>query len=120
MYLGLNSYPQAKWPSTVAAVAVEPIYGEVLNSVRTEQEKLGVVGFGYVVSHPYWPAAVTIGAKKIVMGDCLDGSHGGSKVAKTGKTKTVGKARTNIHATLVQGSDAKWRVMQIEYLKASC
>ena len=54
------------------------------------------------------------------MADCFDGSHAGTKVAKTGKTKTVGQPRTNTRVTFVKGPDARWRIAQIQYLKASC
>lgn len=118
--LTLTKYPRAQWPARVKAIAIDPIYGELLNSIRVQQDKLAQVGYGYVISHPYWPTPPTATAKTVVMGDCFDGSHAGTKVAKTGQVKTVGKTHTNIHATLVKGQDSKWRVHQIEYLKASC
>lgn len=118
--LALTQHPRSEWPTRVKAIAVDPIYGELLNSIRVQQDKLGEVGYGYVTSHPYWPTPPTASSKSVVMGDCFDGSHAGTKLAKTGKVKTVGKTRTNIHATLVLGADGKWRVHQIEYLKASC
>ena len=118
--LALTKYPRSEWPTRVEGIAVDPIYGELLNSVRVQQDKLGEIGYGYVTSHPYWPTPPTAFSKTVVMGDCFDGSHAGTKLAKTGKVKTVGKTHTNIHATLVKGDDGKWRVHQIDYLKASC
>ena len=118
--LALTKHPRTEWPSRVKAVAVDPIYAQLLNSIRVQQDKLGQVGYGYVISHPYWPTPPTASSSRVVMGDCFDGSHAGTKLAKTGQVKTVGKQRTNIHATLVKGQDGKWRVHQIEYLKASC
>ena len=118
--LALTKHPRAQWPTLVRAIAIDPIYGELLNSIRVQQDKLGQVGYGYVISHPYWPTPPTSSATTVVMGDCFDGSHAGTKLAKTGEIKTVGKNHTNIHATLVKGQDGTWRVHQIQYLKASC
>jgi hypothetical protein len=118
--LALTTHPRSQWPMRVKAVAVDPIYTELLNSIRVQQDKLGQVGYGYVISHPYWPTPPAAAAKTVVMGDCFDGSHAGTKLAKTGQVKTVGKTHTSIHATLVKGQDGKWRVHQIEYLKTSC
>lgn len=118
--LALAKYPRAGWPARVKAISVNPIYTELLNSIRVQQDKLGQVGYGYVISHPYWPKPPTTTTKSVVMGDCFDGSHAGTKLSTTGKVKTVGKPQTNIHATLVKGVDDKWRVNQIQYLKTSC
>lgn len=118
--LALTTHPRPQWPARVKAVAVDPIYTQLLNSIRLQQDKLGQVGYGYVISHPYWPTPPDASSKRVVMGDCFDGSHAGTKIAKTGQVKTVGKTNTNIHATLVKGQDGSWRVEQIQYLKASC
>lgn len=118
--LTLTDHPRTEWAVRVREISVDPIYTELLNSIRVQQDKLGEVGYGYVVSHPYWPTPPTTASRMAVMGDCFDGSHAGTKVATTDKVKTVGKTHTNIHATLVKGVDGKWRVNQIQYLKASC
>lgn len=117
--LSVAGSPAKEWPAKVAAVAVEPSYGEVINSVRT-QLAAGLKGYGYIVSRPTWPAAPATGAKTAVMADCYDGSHAGSLVVKTGKKQTVGQPRTNVRVTFALGADGKWRVKQAEYLKASC
>ena len=116
----VTDYPRAQWKSRIAAVSVDPIYTELINAVRVQYDKLGEIGYGYIESRPYWPKPPTASTKSVVMGDCFDGSHTGAKIKKTGKVKTVGEPRTNVHVTLVLGADRKWRVMQIEYLKASC
>lgn len=118
--LALTTHPRIQWPMRVQAVAVDPIYGELLNSIRVQQDKLGQVGYGYVISHPYWPKPPAASSKTVVMGDCFDGSHAGTKLAKTGQVKTVGKKSSNIHATLVKGQGGTWRVQQIQYLKSTC
>lgn len=118
--LSLGTYPQVQWPKRVAAVTVEPSYSQVLNSVRGQLVGQGEVGYGYIVSHPSWPTPPKADAKALVMADCYDGTHAGSKVLKTGKQRTVGKARTNVRVTMTLGADGKWRVKQTVYLKASC
>ena len=107
------------WPQAVAAVAVNPIRNQlILGASKDRLENL--VGYGYIVSRPYWPTAAEAHSQKVVMGDCFDGTRAGLKFKKTGRTHSVGTPRTNVHATLVKGADGKWRVEQIEYLKASC
>lgn len=118
--LALGTTPKSQWPSLVASVAVEPSYSEVVNSVRGQLQGQGEVGYGYVVSHPSWPNPPKPGATTLVMADCYDGSHAGSKVLKTGKIRTVGKARTNARVTMTLGADGKWRVKQTKYLAPSC
>lgn len=117
--VSLASTPEAQRPVKVAAVAVDPIYSQVLNSVRG-QLAAGLLPFGYIVSRPTWPTPPTTSTRRAVMADCFDGSHAGAKVATTGTTKTVGEPRTNVRVTFVKGHDSKWRIEQIQYLKASC
>ena len=106
--------PQAKWDSTIAGIAVDPIRAQVLKSARADLI-IDVVTFGQVVNHPYWTTPVA-GKTTAVMGDCMDQSHYGSMFAKTKKKRTVGVAHDNTRATLVRGTDGTWRVKQIEYL----
>lgn len=103
----------------MATVTVDPTYGRALNSIRGELAA-GLVPFGYIITHPSWPTPPAANAKKTVMADCLDTSHSGQKDAKTGQTKTVGKTRVNTRVTFVKGHDAKWRIEQYTFLKASC
>lgn len=117
--VALGTTPESQRPAKVSAVAVDPIYGEVLNSIRGELAA-GLMPFGFIVSRPSWPTTPAAGAKRAVMADCFDGTHAGAKVAKTGQTRTVGKPRTNVRVTFVRGNDSHWRIQQIEYLKASC
>jgi hypothetical protein len=105
-------YPPAEWPARVAKVAVDPIKALVLTA-RAKDHRNGVVGFGAVVTRPFWLQPVA-GKNTAVMQDCLDGSRAGSMVAKTGRKLTVGQARTNMRAFFVRGGDGKWRVQRIE------
>jgi hypothetical protein len=107
-------YPESRWSSVIAAIAVDPIRAQILKATRADRI-IGVVGYGYVVAHPYWRVPIN-GKPTAVMGDCQDSSHAGSMVAKTGQKRTAGVAHNNIRATLVRGSDGRWRVKQIEYL----
>jgi hypothetical protein len=115
VYLAFDSkYPESRWNSIIAAIAVDPIRAQILKAARADRI-IGVVGYGYVVPHPYW--RVPIGGKATaIMGDCQDASHAGSMVAKTRQKRSVGVAHSNIRATLVRGPDGRWRVQQIEYL----
>jgi hypothetical protein len=119
IYLSLESaYPASQWIGVVAGIALNPIHDEIIQQASKDRAE-GIVGYGYVVSHAYWPSS--IGAKRsVVMGDCMDGSHAGSKIAKTNMRRTVGTPRTNVYATFFKGDDGRWRVRQIEYLKAPC
>lgn len=106
--------PAAKRPALVAKVAVNPVYDQVLTEAANFS-KVGVSAFGYEIHHPYWPTAVA-GKSTVVMGDCMDSSHAGSKLIKTGLKRTVGVKIDNTRATLVYGADHVWRVRSIEYL----
>jgi hypothetical protein len=107
-------YPASQWPTLISAVAVDPIRAQVLKAAKADQI-IGVVGFGYTVTHPYWRVPIA-GKSTATMGDCMDASHTGSMFAKTKKKRTVGAVHTNTRATLVRATDGKWRVKQIEYL----
>jgi hypothetical protein len=115
VYITFDSkYPESRWASTIAQIAVDPIRTQILKAARADRI-IGVIGYGYVVPHPYW--RVPINAKPTAtMGDCQDSSHAGSMVAKTEQKRSVGVAQSNIRATLVRGPDGRWRVKQIEYL----
>jgi hypothetical protein len=109
-----SKIPPSRWNSSIAQIAVDPIRAQILKAARADRI-IGVVGYGYVVSHPYWQVPIN-GKPTAIMGDCQDASHAGSMVAKTGQKRTVGVAHNNLRATLVRGSDGDWRVKQIEYL----
>jgi hypothetical protein len=106
--------PKSRWDQVIAAIAVDPIRSQILNAARSNLI-IGVVGYGYVVNHPFWRTPIN-GRSTAVMGDCMDQSHYGSMFAKTGQKRTVGVAHDNTRATLVRGADGKWRVKQVEYL----
>jgi hypothetical protein len=115
VYIAFESkYPESRWNSVIAAIAIDPIRAQILKAARADRI-IGVVGYGYVVSHPYWQLPIN-GKPTATMGDCMDQSHAGSMVAKTGQKRTVGVAHDNTRATLVRVSDGTWRVKQIEYL----
>jgi hypothetical protein len=106
--------PKSRWDQVIAAIAVDPIRSQILNSARSNLI-IGVVGYGYVVNHPFWRTPIN-GRSTAVMGDCMDQSHYGSMFAKTGQKRTVGVAHDNTRGTLLRGADGKWRVKQVEYL----
>jgi hypothetical protein len=106
--------PKSRWDQVIAAIAVDPIRSQILKAARSNLI-IGVVGYGYVVNHPFWQTPIN-GRSTAVMGDCMDQSHYGSMLAKTGQKRTVGVAHDNTRATLVRGADGKWRVKQVEYL----
>jgi hypothetical protein len=109
----LLAQPEASWPTAVAKVAVDPIYSEQLNAARFSAAK-GLIGYGATVNHPYWTKP--IGDKGTAqMWDCLDGSHEGSMVAKTGVKKTVGTKNAVYLGTFVKGTDGVWRVRQVTF-----
>jgi hypothetical protein len=109
-----GTYPPARWPSSVAEVAVDPIKSQVL-AASAKDLREGVVGYGAVVPRAYWQQQIA-GKSTAVMRDCQDDSRAGSMVRKTGRKLTVGVARTSIRAFFVRGGDGKWRVQRIEYL----
>lgn len=119
--LSLENVPEASRPGLVHRIAVDPIYGELINSIRAQADD-GYVGYGFVRTRPTWPAAppVTATSKSAVMNDCFDGSHAGLKDKRTGAIHTRGTPRTNVKVTFALGADRVWRVHQIEYLKAPC
>lgn len=118
--LSLGSKPRTQWTTLAATVAVNPIYAQLLNSVRVQLDQQGLVGYGFIVSRPSWTTPPKPGVSTATMNDCFDGSHAGSKVVTTGKKRTVGEPRTNVRVTFTRGTDEKWRVKQIQYLAASC
>jgi hypothetical protein len=109
-----SKIPESRWDSTIAQIAVDPIRAQILKAARADRI-IGAVTYGHVVPHPYWRAAIN-GKPAAVMGDCMDQSHYGSMIAKTGQKRSVGVAHDNLRATLVRGSGGRWRVKQIEYL----
>jgi hypothetical protein len=115
VYIAFESkYPESRWSSVISAIAVDPVRAQILKAARADRI-IGVVGYGYVVPHPYWQVSIN-GKPTAVMGDCMDQSHAGSMFAKTGQKRTVGVEHDNTRATLVRGVDGRWRVKQIEYL----
>jgi hypothetical protein len=106
--------PQGRWDSTIAQIAVDPIRAQILKAARADRI-IGAVTYGQVVPHPYWQVPIN-GKATATMGDCMDQSHYGSMFAKTGQKRSVGVAHDNIRASLIRGSDGRWRVKQIEYL----
>lgn len=119
--LSLEGVPEAARPAMVHRIAVDPIYGQLINAVRAQADD-GYVGYGVVRTRPTWPASpvVTANSKSAVMNDCFDGSHAGLRVKRTGVIHTRGTPRTNVKVTFARGRDKVWRVRQIEYLKPSC
>jgi hypothetical protein len=114
-YIAFESkYPQSRWSSVIAGIAVDPIRAQIMRAARADRI-IGVVGYGYVVPHPYWQTSID-GKPTATMGDCMDQSHYGSMFVKTGRKQSVGVAHDNTRATLVRGADGRWRVKQIEYL----
>jgi hypothetical protein len=109
-----STYPESRWNSVIVAIAVDPIRTQILKAARADRI-VGVVGYGYVIAHPFWQAPIA-GRNTATMGDCQDASHAGSMFAKTRQKRTVGVAHNNIRATVVRGSDDVWRVKQIKYL----
>jgi hypothetical protein len=109
-----SKIPQGRWDSTIAQIAVDPIRAQILKAARADRI-IGVVLYGQVVPHPYWQVPIN-GKATATIGDCQDASHAGTMFARTGQKRTVGVAHNNIRATLVRGSDGRWRVKQIEYL----
>jgi hypothetical protein len=109
-----STVPESRWDSTIAQIAVDPIRSQILKAARADRI-IGAVPYGQVVPHPYWRTPINGGATA-TMGDCMDQSHYGSMFAKTGQKRSVGVAHDNLRATLVRGSDGRWRVKQIEYL----
>lgn len=114
-----SAFNASQWSKAIDGVAVNPIRNQLVVGASKDRAE-NLVGYGYIVSRPYWPTPPSAGSETVVMGDCFDGTHAGLKFKTTGKTHSVGTPRTNVHATLVKGADDKWRVEQIEYLKASC
>jgi len=115
VYIAFESkYPQSRWSSVIAGIAVDPIRAQIMRAARADRI-IGLVGYGYVVPHPYWQTSID-GKPTATMGDCMDQSHYGSMFAKTGRKQSVGVAHDNTRATLVRGADGRWRVKQIEYL----
>ena len=106
--------PSAEWPAAVAAVAVDPTRQQVLDEAKTFAAS-GMGFYGQVVNHPYWNSPID-GKDLAVMGDCMDTSHYGTLVVKTGVKRTVGRAKDNTRATFVKGDDGTWRVQKIEFL----
>lgn len=111
--------PQGTWSAAVHRVAVDPIAPQLLRQSRS-QAKAGLGSYGYTVVHPYLTKSV--GDKTTVtLWDCQDGSHGGSLVKATGVKKSVGRVDAFGSATMVRGTDGRWRVEQIKsYLDKTC
>lgn len=106
--------PATDWPTAVDAVAVDPTRQQVLDEAATFT-KSGLRFYGQVVTHPYSQSPVD-GKGTAVMGDCMDTSHYGTLVAKSGVKRTVGVAKNNTRVTFARGTDGVWRVQKIEYL----
>ena len=106
--------PAARLENTVTSVAVGPARKQMLATVTIYKSK-HLTQYGFVINHPYWQKPVA-GKNTAVMGDCLDGSHFGTRSTITGQKRTVGPARDNTKASFVRGSDGLWRVQSIVYL----
>jgi hypothetical protein len=110
----LMTLPAAKLQQTVASVAVDPARKQMLATVTT-YKSTHLTQYGYVINHPYWQRRIA-GKSTAVMGDCLDGSHFGTRYTTTGQKHTVGPPRDNTRASFVKGRDGVWRVQSIVYL----
>jgi hypothetical protein len=113
VYDTLLSKPQSSWPATVAAVAVDPIYSQLITQDRA-YAKSGIGSYGAVVLHPYWTTPVG-GKSTANLMDCQDDSQAGSLDLKTGAKRTVGKKDNLVEGTLVRGTGGTWRVQQLTY-----
>lgn len=110
----LMATPTSRLAGAVASVAVDPTRKQMLAAVTIYRSKK-LTQYGFVINHPYWQKPIA-GKRAAVMGDCLDGSHFGTKSTITGQKRTVGPARDNTKASFVRGSDGVWRVQSIVYL----
>lgn len=99
--------------STISSVAVDPVHTQMLEEIKLF-DSLHIVRYGYVVSHPY---SVIVTGGQAVLKDCLDTSDAGSKYTTTGARRSVGIPRDNTTATLLMGTDGKWRVKSVVYLE---
>lgn len=119
VYLSLETkYPKDQWKSVVGSVSVDPIYSQVIQQASTYSVE-HIETFGYIVYRPSWPTPIA-GSSTAVMRDCYDGTHAGSRYTQSGEQRSIGEARTNTKVTFAVGTDHKWRVQQIEYLKGAC
>jgi hypothetical protein len=112
-----SRYPQSRWASVLAQVAVDPILTRLVDGAVV-QHRNGVRVYGQVLPRPTIPAVN--GARSVTITDCQDDSHTGQADAVTGEPRSVGIARTPVTAKLVRSADGAWRVSDVRYTGGRC
>ena len=96
--------------AAVAKVAVDPVAAQTVK-VAAERDAAGEVLYGSIVLKP---AVDLKQGKKALVRDCQDTSGSGRMKAKTGEKLTVGVPQYVRYTTLLLGSDAVWRVSEVQ------
>jgi hypothetical protein len=97
----VDSQPQPRWRTVLAAVAAEPLLSRLLSGLEA-QKAAGDRQYGVVVTRP---VVVRIEADQTSIVDCQDASKSGLLDTTTELPTTVGSARTPVAATMQHGAD---------------
>lgn len=112
----VDSRPPDQWRSVLATVTADPLLSRIVDGLLA-QRAAGHRQYGQVVPHPT-VVGLSIGTASVL--DCQDASRAGEADADSGLPATAGNPRTPVAATLVRGTDGRWRVDQARYLPGTC
>jgi hypothetical protein len=90
----------------LADYAAEPQLGTVLRNIENLHAK-NQTSWGYVVVHIQ---SVQVAGNAATVRDCQDSSNAGLMDSKTGKKTSRGVLKDPLSATLVRGTDERWRI----------
>ena len=107
--------PKESRRAALEKVVIESLIPGLL-SEADDWNKKGWISYGTTGHRPYWGPPAD-GKDTAIMGDCMDLSHTGHMVAKTGVKLTVGTPRVNVRALVQRSGDGSWRITGYEDLR---
>ncbi len=97
-------------------VAAEPLLTRLIDGLQA-RIRAGYRQYGDVTPHVQ---VIEVHGGRASVLDCQDASRAGEVDIATGLPTNLGRARTPVAATLIQGSEGRWRVSDARYLDEEC
>jgi hypothetical protein len=108
--------PEASWRPSLSEVATDPQLSTTLQGLGLLRQQ-SLTLYGLETAHI---GTVKVDGDRATVIDCQDGSTAGQAEAQTGTRKTVGVPRNPVKATVLRGTDGRWRVSDINYPGGAC